>query len=362
MAKKADKEGNKKGFHLGLAIGIGVLALSVAMVFVPDEWIYRIGREKPDTKAEDNLSGYVAIENKIDIHDEKNGMVKYNTVYGGSNYGVAVERYAEETGIDYTEVYDYIAEQDLYSIYADLRHAPVNGKFLMVDSNWSGSADEFSGYTQIAFDKALEVIGLANDYFVLSRVNNSDIIVVLDCRDMYFSKDDKLIQLGMKLSATADMSYVETSNAGAYTYMFVGVADAGMTPVEEEITSHGLTGELSEALKGLSLPKLKGGNVNAEGNVVLSRYDTDSMHQTITNLDKNSVYSINFLKYMGTGHGYDVFEAVSRSESAEGIGVYVLVDEGNLPIEATSMTFAGDNALYFVSDNDIIFLYTEVLR
>lgn len=208
----------KKGY-LSIFIAVSVLISVLVLIFLPDKLF--------SSKNMKNINNQNALSDMqvLTIIDEDGDYCKFNTVFGGTDCDTEVDSYVPESDMKkYDEVIDFIKSCDLSSMFNAV--GTDEKGYTIVDTDDVVSSLKAGKSVNIVKDAVC--IAVVDDYYTVVQLSDTDIYVVIDDTNTWFSKtyfSKQLRHIGSPVYITIDADSCNiVENAGS-TFIFRGTED-----------------------------------------------------------------------------------------------------------------------------------------
>lgn len=208
----------KKGY-LSIFIAVAVLISVLVLIFLPDKLF--------SSKNMKNINNQNALSDLqvLTIIDEDGDYCKFNTVFGGTDYDTEVDSYVSESDMkEYDEVIDFIKSCDLSSMFNAV--GTDEKGYTIVDTDDVVSSLKAGKSVNIVKDAVC--IAVVDDYYTVVQLSDTDIYVVIDDTNTWFSKtyfSKQLRHIGSPVYITIDADSCNIVESAGSTFIFRGIED-----------------------------------------------------------------------------------------------------------------------------------------
>lgn len=208
----------KKGY-LSIFIAVAVLISVLVLIFLPDKLF--------SSKNMKNINNQNALSDMqvLTIIDEDGDYCKFNTVFGGTDYDTEVDSYVPESDMKkYDEVIDFIKSCDLSSMFNAV--GTDEKGYTIVDTDDVVSSLKAGKSVNIVKDAVC--IAVVDDYYTVVQLSDTDIYVVIDDTNTWFSKtyfSKQLWHIGSPVYITIDADSCNIVESAGSTFIFRGIED-----------------------------------------------------------------------------------------------------------------------------------------
>lgn len=235
MFKRKSKEiedgtENKKA-SVFLKVGVVVFILVFVLILIPEEWFEKKTQELENKNVSSEIDTYEQQGVLEIIEQSSDGAVKFNTVFGGTDYKAEYDAFWAENELDgHTLLEEHLSATDLSTLFDELSSVSVVTDDTIVEEVYPENPftlDMLETADYIKFSSMADrvCIGVIQDYYVVSWIRGTAFVFVEDYRNRFFDEyyfARQMLHFGKSVTTGFDANNIRIESFDRFNVVYVG--------------------------------------------------------------------------------------------------------------------------------------------